>query len=105
MDKLRPFLPAYIGKEELLIIAVFVAPFILQTTISVIDILSKISLFGLMGGMTSIKYTAKTVKTTGQIATEIFITKPIYILSYPFRKYAQNKQINEQIEMIRKQGS
>jgi len=52
------------------------------------DMLMHLSIFGIKTTATTVKATYNVAKTTASIATDVFIKKPIYLLSYPFRRHS-----------------
>lgn len=92
---LRPIIPFIISNQELIPIALAIAgtvvPLAIGTTVFAVDMLSKVSLFGINAGITTVKATYEVTKTTASVATNILIKQPLYLLSYPFRKNKANQ--------------
>ena len=61
------------------------------------DIMARVSLFGVNAGVATVKTTYGVVTTTASIATDILIKKPIYLLSYPFRRHSNDKQMQQML--------
>jgi hypothetical protein len=48
-------------------------------------------LFGVDATGSVAKMAAKTGANGASLATDLLVNKPLYMLSYPFKKYAQNQ--------------
>ena len=72
-------------------------PIAIGSTVYAVDALSKIGIFGVNVGAATVKATCGVAKTTVDVAADILIKKPIYILSYPFRRKSQTKEVKEML--------
>ena len=72
-------------------------PIAVGSTVYAVDTLSKIGIFGVNAGAATVKAACGVAKTTVDVATDILIKKPIYILSYPFRRKSQEKEVKEML--------
>ena len=66
-----------------------------------LDILTRVSLFGVSAGVTTVKATYSVAKTTASVATDVLIKKPIYLLSYPFRRHSTEKEVQQMLELCK----
>ena len=64
-------------------------PIAVGSTVYTVNALSKIGIFGVNAGAATVKAACGVAKTTVDVATDVLIKKPIYILSYPFRRKSQ----------------
>ena len=111
MAAIRPFIPMLVTNQELIPIAIALASTLLPITITstylALRTITNISLFGLQFGLNMVTSTAKVsysvAKGTVSLATDVLITKPIYLLSYPFRRHFSEKKVMEMLETCRLQ--
>jgi hypothetical protein len=96
---LRPFLPLIVKEEDLIPIALSIlgmlVPLAVGSAVMAADVLAKVSIFGVKAGVTTVKATYVVTKTTAEVAADLFIKKPLYLLSYPFRKKTGSKEMDE----------
>ena len=92
---IRPLLPIFVDNKDLIPIAIALigtlVPIAIGSTVYAVDTLSKVGMFGVNAGVATVKATCGVAKTTVDIAADLLIKKPIYILSYPFRRKSQTK--------------
>lgn len=106
---IRPLIPWIVDHQDFIPIALTIAgtlvPVAIGSTIITAKALGRLSLFGVGVGVQTAKMAYGATKTTVQVATDVLIRKPIYLLSYPFRKTANDKEVMEMVEMCRFQQS
>ncbi len=76
-------------------------PVAVGTTITAADIVSKVAVFGVDTGLSAAKMISRAGVETVSLAADLIIKRPIYLLSYPFKKYSQNKELMQKLELAR----
>lgn len=111
MTAIRPFIPMLVTNQELIPIAIALAssliPITITSTYVAVRTITNISLFSLQWGLNMATTTAKVsysvAKGTVSLASDVLITKPIYLLSYPFRRHSSELKVMEMLETCRLQ--
>ena len=62
--------------------------------------MAKIAVFGVKTTITTAEVVAKASITTASIVRDLLIKKPIYLLTYPLRRYSENREIMKRLEMV-----
>lgn len=63
-------------------------PVAIGTTITAAEIMAKVAIFGVKTTVNTAGIVAKASITSASLITDLLIRKPIYLLTYPFRRYS-----------------